>query len=624
MQERAIREITNNVMVETLAEEILDRQRTHPIVVFSTPVQAAANSIPESTLGYAEELWDSAKTFTEIVILPNGELTYYFETLMPEGWGVFGAAARSYPVNLLKDLDPDRSPLRFRGRKGRSSNNILFDAMRHAREAGLFEEQSSGSFLVSGKVAGHIAGGAIVTLESGAMATVWGELTVPDVPIEWIVAKGDRVTGMLDPETKRLTLELTDSSLENYLEKYPHNSVTLALVGEVTPDAARLTLRPGISKLIHTIDVSSNPLDSLDILLTPGDVVPVRIIHLSTGNLHLRLSDVDYDEPQVAPPALVVGGSPWLIEERTLITAEEQELIAEAEETSWGLDTSEISVIEISESTGAIFLEPEEELATGPIPGPGMHKVAVPQNTGEIQVLDQQPRRGALADTQLALQKEKAENQELRRRLKEVKADDSSISLLRAKMRVSHERWQKSEAENFKLRTQVSELKEQGTKGQQMLREARRIASQFSETRISDRSDIWPDSEQWIRHEIYLAWVERVPAAEKNQYPLPEYVVGENFTESVLVLTEDLFDKSMRTVVDALTDRAKDIPGRDLHTLRLGASGTEPDRTNDFGQRCMRAAVEQKAASARRLHYWQGAGAPIELSRVVAHDDMEP
>lgn len=626
MDEWQIRAISNTSQLDQLVADILDRNRNHPIVVMSTPADAEPNTIPDYSWRHAEELWDSVKSFAEIAILPNGELSYLFESEIPENWAVFGGASRSYPVKLLSVLDTDLAPLRYRGKRGRTVYNILFDAMRHAREAGIFDQQSTDSKRVSGVVSGHIAGRAIVKLDSGVMASVWGELTAPDVPIEWIVARGDRVVGLLDPETNRLTLDLTDSSLDTYLAEHPHGSVTLALVKEVYGDTAVLTLRPGISHHIRTIDVSANPLDSLDILLTEGDVVPVRVIHLSTGGLHLRLSDVDYDEPQVPSPSLVVGGSPWLLEERTLIAAQEDELNAEVEANNSEIDTSEIAVIpptahqpefkDVSDLTAG--------LGNRPMPGPGMRKVAQQPSASEALQTEPNSPKGALADTQLALQKERAENEELRRRLKEANADDGAIGQLRNKNRSFHERWQQAEAENLKLRRKISELLEQSSKGQQMLREARRLTSQIDDNNFSKRAEFWQNSEEWIRHEIYLAWVTRVSGAEKSQYALPDYVIGENFVESVLQLTEDQFDKAMRTVVDALTDRAKDVPGRDLHTLRVGAGGTEADRLNNFGQRCMRAAVEQKSASARRLHYWQGSGHPIELSRVVAHDDMEP
>ncbi|MBX3195982.1 MAG: hypothetical protein KF727_12895 [Microbacteriaceae bacterium] len=79
----------------------------------------------------------------------------------------------------------------------------------------------------------------------------------------------------------------------------------------------------------------------------------------------------------------------------------------------------------------------------------------------------------------------------------------------------------------------------------------------------------------------------------------------------------------MKCVVDVLTDRAKDLPGRELHRLRTGESGGDAPRVRpEDGAAAWRAAIELHTPSARRLHYWQ-VGNRIELARVALHDDMD-
>lgn len=138
------------------------------------------------------------------------------------------------------------------------------------------------------------------------------------------------------------------------------------------------------------------------------------------------------------------------------------------------------------------------------------------------------------------------------------------------------------------------------------------------------RREDWPNDELWIRHEIQLAWIERVPQFEKLQLPLPtDYIIGSRFAASISALDDGQFDKAMKCVVDVLTDRAKDIAGRDLHRLRSGDGGRDARRVRaEDGAVAWRAAIEIKAASARRLHFW-AIGSRIELSQVAVHDDME-
>jgi len=138
-----------------------------------------------------------------------------------------------------------------------------------------------------------------------------------------------------------------------------------------------------------------------------------------------------------------------------------------------------------------------------------------------------------------------------------------------------------------------------------------------------DRRQQWGDDEAWMRHEIYLTWAERVLPTEKQQFVLPDdYTFGPRFFESLQPLDEGQLEKALKCILDVLIDRAKNIPGRDLHPLRQGSGGSDPQRVREDGARGWRAAIEINAASARRLHFWVN-GTQIELSQVSVHDDMQ-
>lgn len=131
------------------------------------------------------------------------------------------------------------------------------------------------------------------------------------------------------------------------------------------------------------------------------------------------------------------------------------------------------------------------------------------------------------------------------------------------------------------------------------------------------------DQEQQFRHDIYMAWVEKIPAHDKARLALAEYAIGDQFIETLKTHTPDIKKKTLEVVVEVLTGTAERSAGRDTHPLRDG-SPTAPPRTRNNGQEtCMRVAVKVGAPSAPRLHYWKG-GAVIELSSVRLHDDMQP
>ena len=129
-------------------------------------------------------------------------------------------------------------------------------------------------------------------------------------------------------------------------------------------------------------------------------------------------------------------------------------------------------------------------------------------------------------------------------------------------------------------------------------------------------------AEDTVRHAITVAWVERVPAAEKSVYALPDYDVGPDFAESIDALPPAQQAKAFKCVVDVLTDRAREIASRRVHPLRKGAGGDNSPHTRENGAVCFRANIETSTASARRLHWWRNSDGSIELSRVVVHDDM--
>lgn len=118
------------------------------------------------------------------------------------------------------------------------------------------------------------------------------------------------------------------------------------------------------------------------------------------------------------------------------------------------------------------------------------------------------------------------------------------------------------------------------------------------------------DATEDMRHRITMTWAEQIHAEQKDELPLAPFTFSESFAasvEEVAGVDATLRDKIARACVRVLTRQE-----REAH--RLGA-----DRAD--GASAWRSYVEQKAASARRLHYWTMPGGAIELAHVVLHDD---
>ncbi|GAA4380574.1 hypothetical protein [Agromyces bauzanensis] len=322
---RTAERITTLAETERLAARILDPTRARPLVLVTTTHGSngtdVAASVPLDPQRLLDEVGDVADV---VVLLPTGELSMRLDDLLPDMLQVYGGAGRSYPVGLAADPDWRRSPLRFpgRGAPDRALDQLVSDAVAHAHAAGLFAHAPARTRPVTGEVRGFIAGGsrALVVHDDGGASTIWAELTAPPTPLEWLLAEGCRVSGALDEDTHRLVVDVLATSDADLADAFPHAAVTLALVTAVDGDEAELALHPSHRIRVHGTDVSPNPLDRVDLLLSEGEVVAARVVHLSTGALHLRLSDVDDDEPIVPPLTLIAGGAPWLREDRPLPT----------------------------------------------------------------------------------------------------------------------------------------------------------------------------------------------------------------------------------------------------------------------------------------------------------------
>ncbi|WP_394553216.1 hypothetical protein ACDF64_02475 [Agromyces sp. MMS24-JH15] len=676
----AVDHVDTPAAVDALAVRILDARRVRPLVLLTTrapdgggPVDAGPEaSVPFDLDTLVAEVGDVA----DLAIIPTGTLTMRLDGLLPDRWQVYGGAARSYPPHVLDDLDVRRSPLRFPSRGREADTSLLVrDAAQQAHAAGLYDRPPERSRIAAGEVRGFTADGsrAIVRLDDGGHATVWQELTVPPVPLEWSLARGGRVSGLLDEGSRRLALRELPVSVDALAERFPHGTVTLALVGEVTGDRAALALHPSVLLPVHRTDVSPNPLDRLDLLLAEGEVVAARVVHLSDGTLHLRLSDVDDEEPVAAPVPLVEHGQPWLVEGRplprpdtggasgvdasdvaaaaTLVIGTTARSAPDATDAMANLPgASPASPVESSPAVASPVAASPVAAPPGspvvvppprPVPGPGMRVVLRPAESESASTAASAPgpsapgpaapapegARSALQTTQASLEVALARAAALEQRIRDLGIADSDLARQRGELAALRSFTRELQAALGEAEHTLEELRARHGESSRLLLQARRSGSRpeagASHSKVRDRAARWADAEAWVRHEITAAWAERIAPSEQVSQPIGDYAVGEGFAESLLALDDGQFAKAMKAVVDVVTDRVADVAGRDVHRLRTGAAGSPALERRRDGATAMRCAIEQNAPSARRLHYWvlpKRAG--IELARVGLHDDF--
>lgn len=610
--------------VPELAAAVLDAKRKRPIIVVTTPTYTAPDSIPQGTLDEAEELRRAVGDIADIAIVATGGISFALEAKLPEHWHIFNGACRSYPAGILANPDIRRSPLRRRRGRELASEQLISDALGHAQAAGLFDQTPMRSIATNATITGFLLDGeqALADVGTHMPAVVWRDMTSPGIPLDWLIAKGASVPGELDRDRNRFVLRKRPFATQEFLAAVPHGSITLALVDTVDPDRAVLRIHPDLSVTVRRDDVSSNPLDVLDLFLVEGEVVRARVVHLSTGQIHLRLSDIDDDEPVVTAVAVVEGGTPWLVEGRTLPAAPEPPVVDEVrdqagEDSEVDVPATEASFVAAPSAASASHHAPEATAAPiRPVPGPG-YRPAMPVAVREEAAAPGEGKNAieSMSITILAL---RSEVEQLRREVAQTQGLKQNLDVTNRLLRDTRVELGEARASIVNLkglhRTAVDELRK--------TRKAQPLPAQKGGPRARRRS--WADDQAWLRSEIRLAWNDRVQESERTQYPLPaDYLIGPRFADSVSTLDEGQFDKAMKCVVDVLTDRAKDLVSRDLHRLRTGDGGSDAPRVRaEDGAVAWRAAVEINVASARRLHYW-AIGGQIELSQVAVHDDME-
>lgn len=240
-----------------LAQRLLDQSRTNPCAVVTVPFGATEPTID------AEALLAVAPGEVEVFVLPTREMTFVLTDTLGREASVFGGAGRVYPPGVAWLHDRTLAPLHLVDTYTRSqaaTDRMIADVIREVGRV---------------RVASHHSRDHHQSHSTSAAPTR------PRSP----------------------------------LQEYIPGAVVLARVAQVTAHAATVELYPQTTVDIEVADVTGNTLDRLDDLITPDEIVAVRIIERPEHDgqqWRLSMLDVDDDESPLPAPAVRDNGEAWI------------------------------------------------------------------------------------------------------------------------------------------------------------------------------------------------------------------------------------------------------------------------------------------------------------------------
>ena len=604
----SIQHIDDERSAGALADLLNGNARRRPVVVVTIP---AGRTEPWIDVG---EVAREAGNLAEVYLMPTGDFTWEFSRRMADGTQVYGGAGRVYPIGHEWSSDLSKSPLRFAfdAKDGeRATQQLISDTLRMAAAAGLLQQLPTRELRqVTGSVTGVIAGRALVDVGNTFPAAIAEELAVPDVPIERIVTAGQKVTGWYDAETNRIDVTKSLRPANDALATYAVGDVVFTKVATVKNGKAELvvypkTTSPAVSVTVLRADVTTNPADDLRTLMTVGETISARVV--ATGpKWSLILNDVDDDEPIADAPSLLAGGPPWLVEEsEDFVDDEPAALILPPPQVLVPAPFPEL--VEIEEPA-PIAQVPK---LSPPRPNPGM------LDRNRPRPVPAQPARPAQP---LPAAQPAESTKSLLLKIDGVTAEVSGLKRERESLR---NQLVAGSDERETLRYLLDQAERRANRAENDLKSTKsrlRKAGNARPPAAAAEGPQFADAEQGFRYLVLTQWATRTLPSEQRDRPLPDFIIGPRFLDSLNRIEGIKEEKVADVVFEIVTGLAPQIPSREVHHLRTGSGGDDPVRIREDGAIAWRASLQVKTPSARRIHYWILPNGDFELARVTTHD----
>lgn len=304
--------ITTATEAEQLATFLHSSSRRFPAVVVSRATEAS------EAYADVEELISDLEGLATVFEICTVEASWAFSDAVPPRCQVYGGAARVYPLGTAWESDPYVSPLHFahsRADRIGITRVLIGDVMRMASTSESLAPITAKAtpLPVAGEVLGIIAERALVSLGGSQQGVLWPELVEPDIPAEQLFAKGMRIEGLLDPESKRIDVGGMRRRPEEALSSYCPGDTVLVKVTSVTAEACQVTSFPGRTHTITAVDLVGEETDVRGVL-SEGEVLVALLVEIDAeGSWLLSLAEVDEIVVPAPAPSILVGGPPWLL-----------------------------------------------------------------------------------------------------------------------------------------------------------------------------------------------------------------------------------------------------------------------------------------------------------------------
>ena len=571
---------SSNAVLELIAT-LKDSRRTKPVCVISI---AAAEDTPGFDVPH---LIAEADGMADFYVIKTGDLTREFAAGMPADTQVFGGAARAYPIDFAssKVAGQLRYPIPPTQLK-KATAALISDIWGFAHAAGLIAKPAAGLKAETVSVEAIYGGETAVLLRAnGERVSLRSEAAFPGIPLDRVLAKGQKLEGFYDPKNRAFAFASQNPSMDDVVEHFGFETVTLGLVRAADRKTATVALHPNLAFEVSKKEITGNDQDVVNEYFNVGQVYSFRIYRDPQGHTRLRCNDIDDDEPVAPALALLPGGSPWLEEGLGIVGQEVAEPAEDLAATELDLPTEEA----VDETVAALTKQLAEMTAALEA---ASAQTNVPTNLLSNNAFFVNHLRGQVL----------AANKEAQR------AKDEADAIAAERNTLVREIVQ-LKAHNKELGNEVSER-----------RKAMRGAVNHSERNRWETLGQFESAAEWLREEVRRAWIDTFKASDRKQFNLEaiSWSFGPKFFDG---FNEQTFDetklrKIIRTVVELVSTRSS-VPGStEAHPLSDNFKGQV--RREDAG--AMRMYVEEKTPGALRLHYWKIDKGGFELNGVESHD----